>query len=105
MSKESYNKIFKKEIEYLGNNFLGEVKNVSIFIGTYSFLVNFMIFDDVTEFVENGLEEIILGKPFQDLSGIQIDTLNGVVWLSNSNDVTIFKMPRVVENFKHWNRK
>ncbi|PWA79808.1 hypothetical protein CTI12_AA201500 [Artemisia annua] len=105
MSKESYNKIFKKVIEYLGNNFLGEVKNVSVFIGTYSFLVNFMIFDDVIEFVENGLEEIILGKPFQDLSGIQIDTLNGVVWHSNNNDVTIFKMPRVVENFKHWNRK
>ena len=39
------------------------------------------------------------------MSGIQIDTLNGVVWLSNNNDVTIFKMPRVVENFKHWNRK
>ncbi|PWA65851.1 Homeodomain-like protein [Artemisia annua] len=105
MSKGSYTKIFKKEIEYLGNNFLGEVKNVSVFVGTYTFLVDFMIFDNVTEFVESGLEEIILGKPFQDFSWIKIDTHNGVVWLPNENDVTIFKMPRVVENFKHWNRK
>ena len=39
------------ELDYLGNNFLGEVKNVSVFVGTYTFLVDFMIFDDITEFV------------------------------------------------------
>ena len=34
-----------------------------------------------------------------------LDTINGVVWLSSVNDVTIFKMPRTVENFKHWTKK
>jgi hypothetical protein len=61
MSKGSYNKIFKKELDYLGNNFLGEAKNVSVFVGTYTFLVDFMIFDDIIEFVECGLEEVIVG--------------------------------------------
>ena len=79
MSNGSYNKTFKKELDYLGNNFLGEVKNVSTFVGTYSFLVDFMIFDDISEFVEHGLEEVILGKPFQYVSAIEVDTINGVV--------------------------
>ena len=105
MSRESYNKIFNKELEYLGNNFLGEAKNISVFVGTYTFLADFMVYDDMGEFVENGLEEVILGKPFQELSRIEVDTINGVVWLSNANDVTVFKMPRAIENFKHWTRK
>lgn len=105
MSKRSHNKIFKSELEYWGNNFVGEVKNVKIFIGTYSFLLDFMVFDDMSEFVECGLEEIILGEPFQKASGVEVDTINGLVWLSSNNDVTIFKMPQTVPNFKHWTKK
>ena len=97
LSKGSYNKIFKKEIEYLGNNFLGEVKNVSAFVGTYTFLVDFMIFDDVTEFLESGLEDIILGNHSKTRKGSRLTLSIVIVWLSNENDVTIFKMPRVVK--------
>jgi len=54
----------KKELEYKGNNFLGFATNIHVFVGTHSFFVDFMVLDDVSKFVEDGLTGLILGKPF-----------------------------------------
>ena len=105
ISKECYNQIMIKELEYKGNNFLGIATNVHIFIGMYTFLVDFVVLDDVSEFVEDGLTGVILGSPFKAISGLGEDAKQGIVWLQYGNDKTIFRMPRVVKNFKHLNFK
>ena len=105
ISKECYNKVMSKELEYKGNNFLGIATNVHVFVGRHTFLVDFVVLDDVSEFVEDGLTGVILGSPFKAISGLGEDPKQGVVWLQQGGDKTIFMMPRAIKNFKHLNHK
>ena len=65
ISKECYNQVMVKELEYKGNNFLGIATNVHVFIRIHTFLVDFVVLDDISEFVEDGLTGVILGNPFK----------------------------------------
>ncbi|GJU24332.1 hypothetical protein Tco_1162953 [Tanacetum coccineum] len=68
-SRAAYNSIIKWELVYTGNNIVGKAKNLQVFIGCHSFLTDFIILENVNEFVEKGLAEI-------------------------GDDKTIFNMPR-----------
>lgn len=105
MSKDCYNQTMKKELEYKGNNFLGVATNIHLFFGTYTFLVDFMALEDISEFVEDELTSVILGSPFKSISGLEDDVNKGKVWLKNGNDKTIFIMPRTMSNFKHLTKR
>ncbi|GJW55975.1 homeodomain-like protein [Tanacetum coccineum] len=58
MSRAGYNSIIKRELIYTGNNIVGNAKNLQVFIGCHSFLTDFMILENVNEFVEKGLAEV-----------------------------------------------
>ena len=59
ISKECYNQVMMKELEYKGNSFLGIATNIHVFVGVYTFLVDFVVMDDVNEFIEDGLTGVI----------------------------------------------
>ncbi|PWA71620.1 hypothetical protein CTI12_AA278390 [Artemisia annua] len=78
ISKECYNQVMIKELEYNGNNFLGNATNIHVFIGIYTFLVDFVVLDEVSEFIEDGLTGVILGNPFKAISGLGEDAKEGI---------------------------
>ncbi|GJY01323.1 homeodomain-like protein [Tanacetum coccineum] len=58
MTRVGYNSIIKRELVYTGNNIVGKAKNLQVFIGCHSFLTDFIILENVNEFVEKGLAEV-----------------------------------------------
>ena len=50
MSRTRYNEVMSNELGYKGNNFIGVVKNVHVFVGCYMFLADFMFLEDISEF-------------------------------------------------------
>ncbi|GKB50818.1 hypothetical protein Tco_0901571 [Tanacetum coccineum] len=94
MSRAAYNSIIKRELVYTGNNIVGKAKNLQVFIGCHSFLTNFIILENVNEFVEKGLAEVIFGKPFKEKIRLEEDISKGIIWFKIGDDKTIFNMPR-----------
>ncbi|GJZ45291.1 hypothetical protein Tco_0592887 [Tanacetum coccineum] len=94
MSRATYNSIIKRELIYTGNNIVGKAKNLQVFIGCHSFLTDFIILENVNEFVEKGLAEVIFGKPFKDEIGLEDNIIKGIIWFKIGDDKTIFNMPR-----------
>ncbi|GJU17184.1 DNA damage-inducible protein 1-like protein [Tanacetum coccineum] len=54
MSRVAYNSIMKRELTYTRNNILGKAKNLQVVIRCHSFLTNFIILENMNEFVEKG---------------------------------------------------
>ncbi|GJT19119.1 hypothetical protein Tco_0877825 [Tanacetum coccineum] len=94
MSRAAYNSIIKWELVYTGNNIVGKAKNLQVFIGCHSFLTDFIILENVNEFVKKGLTEVIFGKPFKEKIGLEEDISKGILWFKIGDDKTIFNMPR-----------
>ncbi|GKD62559.1 hypothetical protein Tco_1300068, partial [Tanacetum coccineum] len=90
----AYNSTITRELVYTGNNIVGEAKNLQVFIGCHSFLTDFIILENVNEFVKKGLTEVIFGKPFKEKIGLEEDISKGILWFKIRDDKTIFNMPR-----------
>ncbi|GJZ58320.1 hypothetical protein Tco_0613814 [Tanacetum coccineum] len=54
MSRKAYNSIMKHQLVYTGNNMAGFAKNLYVFVGGHQFLIDFIILEDINEFVEKG---------------------------------------------------
>ncbi|GJU96084.1 putative reverse transcriptase domain-containing protein, partial [Tanacetum coccineum] len=85
---------FQDSDDNLGNNIAGKAKNLQVFIGCHSFLTDFIILENVNEFVEKKLTEVIFGKPFKEKVGLEKDISKGIIWFKIGDDKTIFNMPR-----------
>ncbi|GJZ36075.1 hypothetical protein Tco_0581892 [Tanacetum coccineum] len=105
ISRSRYNEVMRNELVYMGNNFIGVAKNIHVFVGCYIFLADFIVLVDVRDFIEKGLTEILLGRPFRDSMGSEESVIVGLVWLKIGDDKTIFKMPRVISKFHHLSTK
>ncbi|GJX94634.1 homeodomain-like protein [Tanacetum coccineum] len=79
--------------------FQGMAKNLHVFVGCHNFQIDFIVLEDISEFVEKGLTEVPLGKPFKDCVGLEVDVTQGLLWFNIGNDKTIFNMPRTFNKF------
>ncbi|GKB90854.1 hypothetical protein Tco_0963126 [Tanacetum coccineum] len=94
MSKATYNTIMTRELVYTGNNIVGLAKNLNVFIGHHTLLIDFIVVEDIHEFVEKGLTEVMFGKSFKDQTGLEENLKRGVILFKVGKNKTIFNMPR-----------
>ncbi|GJT79336.1 homeodomain-like protein [Tanacetum coccineum] len=99
MSEACYNMIMNEELAYVGNNIVGIAKNLHVFIGCHTFLIDFIILENIREFIGKGLTKVLCGKPFKDHIGLEEDVTEGVLWFQVGNDKTSFNMPRALSKF------
>ncbi|GJR90811.1 hypothetical protein Tco_0214822 [Tanacetum coccineum] len=89
MSRAYYNKIKEKPFQARRNpyqpykfcNFVGRAKNMHIFVGCFVYVVDFMILEDLGSIIDNGLSEVVLGKPFAQTSKLTYDESLGLIRL------------------------
>ncbi|GKC61078.1 homeodomain-like protein [Tanacetum coccineum] len=99
MSRKAYNSIMKHELVYTGNNMVMLARNLHVFVEGHQFLTDFIILENINEFMEKGLTKGLFGQPFKEHVGIIEDLVKGVLWFKIGDDKTIFNMPRVEERF------
>ncbi|GJS13640.1 hypothetical protein Tco_0408112 [Tanacetum coccineum] len=64
MSKNFYNYIMKDKIEYKYKNVVRAIINVPIFIRDFSVTTDFSVIENIDNYHEEGMGDIIVGKPF-----------------------------------------
>ncbi|GKC09320.1 hypothetical protein Tco_1000930 [Tanacetum coccineum] len=101
MSKKFYNSIMKDNLEYKGNNVLGSLMSMSIFVGTFSIVTYFTVFEDMDAYHDEGMGDVIFSEPFLREICIKARWFKGIITIYNGNDEVTYQMARSHLRFKH----
>ncbi|GJS54225.1 hypothetical protein Tco_0627587 [Tanacetum coccineum] len=86
MSKKFHNSIMKDKMVYKGNNVLGALMNVLIFVGTFSIVTDFTILEDIDSYRDEGMGDVIFGEPFLREVEIKARWFEWMITIYNGND-------------------
>nr|GEU42931.1 hypothetical protein [Tanacetum cinerariifolium] len=101
MSRKFHNSIMKIKMVYKGNNVVGTLMNVPIFVGTFSVMTDFAVLEDMDAYRDNEMGDVIFGEPFLKEVGIKTKRFEGIITLYNGNDDITYQMVRSHPRFKH----
>ncbi|GJR23032.1 hypothetical protein Tco_0971559 [Tanacetum coccineum] len=101
MSKEFYNSIMKDKMVYKGDNVVGALMNVPIFVGTFSVMTDFAVLKDMDAYHDEGMGDIIIGEPFLREVRIKTKRFKGIITLYNGDDKVTYQMVRSHSRFKN----
>ncbi|GKC23865.1 homeodomain-like protein [Tanacetum coccineum] len=100
MSKKFHNSIMKDKMVYKGNNVVGALMNVPIFVGTFFVITEFVVLEDMDAYRDEGMSDVIVGEPFLREVGIKAKRFKGIITLYKSDDEVTYQMVRSHSRFK-----
>ncbi|GJV84853.1 hypothetical protein Tco_1524751 [Tanacetum coccineum] len=82
------------------SNFIGRIKGMHVFVGNFTYVPDFIIVEDISSIIDPRLSQVVLGKPFVDVSNMTHDPPKGVVKFINGTDEIAYKIPHKIEQYK-----
>ncbi|GKE40290.1 hypothetical protein Tco_1463695 [Tanacetum coccineum] len=76
----------KDKMVYKGDNVVGALMNVPIFVGTFSVVTDFAVLKDMDAYRDEGMGDVIVGEPFLREVGIKARRFDGMITIYNGND-------------------
>ncbi|GKC04934.1 hypothetical protein Tco_0996544 [Tanacetum coccineum] len=86
MSTKFHNSIMKDKMVYKGDNIVGALMNVPIFVGTFSVVMDFVILEHISAYRDKEMGDIIVGEPLLREVGINASRFDGMITIYNGND-------------------
>ncbi|GKF05081.1 hypothetical protein Tco_0035749, partial [Tanacetum coccineum] len=81
------------------SNFTGRIKRMHIFVGNFTYIIDFIIIEDISSIIDPRLTQVVLEKPFIVISNMTHDQQEGVVRFVNENDEVAHKMTHKIEKY------
>nr|GEV67141.1 30S ribosomal protein S5, chloroplastic [Tanacetum cinerariifolium] len=78
-------------------NFTERIKGMHVFIRNFTCFINIIIVKDISLIIDPRLSQVVLGKPFVEISNMTHDPPKGVVRFANGTDEVTYKMPHMIE--------
>nr|GEV03894.1 hypothetical protein [Tanacetum cinerariifolium] len=88
-------------MEYKGNNVVGALMNIPIFIGTFSILTDFAVLEDMDAYHDEVMGDLIFGEPFLIEVKINAKRFEGMITIHSGNEDVTYQMARSHLKFKH----
>nr|GEV50682.1 hypothetical protein [Tanacetum cinerariifolium] len=92
MFKKFHNSIMKDRMVYKGNNVVGALMSVPIFVGTFSVMTNFAVLENMDAYRDEGMSDVIFGEPFLIEVGIRAKRFKGIITIYNGYDEVTYQM-------------
>ncbi|GKA54499.1 homeodomain-like protein [Tanacetum coccineum] len=105
MSKKFYNSIMKDKMVYKGDNVIGTLMNVPIFVGTFFVMTDFEVLEDMDAYRDEGMDNVIAGEPFLREIRIKERRFDGMITIYIGNDDVTYQMVRLHLRFKRHTNK
>ncbi|GJY50717.1 retrotransposon ORF1, partial [Tanacetum coccineum] len=105
MTRMMYNWIMRRKLDPRKSsnrgvsNFTGRIKRMHVFIGNFTYVIDFMIVDDISSIIDPRLSQVVLGRPFIEISNMTHDPPEGVVRFTNKNDEVAYRIPHKIEQY------
>ncbi|GJU92360.1 hypothetical protein Tco_1304783 [Tanacetum coccineum] len=91
----------KDKMVYKGNNVVGALMNVPIFVGTFFVVTDFAVLENMDAYRDEGMGDVIFGEPFLREVGIKTRRFEGMITIYNGDDEVTYQMVRSHPRFKH----
>ncbi|GJR75843.1 hypothetical protein Tco_0088208 [Tanacetum coccineum] len=91
----------KDKMVYKENNVIGALMNGPIFVGMFSVVTDFAVLEDMDAYRDEGMGDVIFGKPFLRDVGIKARRFEGMITIYNGNKSVTYQMVRSHPRFKH----
>ncbi|GKF27856.1 hypothetical protein Tco_0094198 [Tanacetum coccineum] len=82
----------KNKMVYKGDNIVGALMNVPIFVGIFFVMTDFVVLENMNAYRDDEMGKVIFGKPFLREVGIKTKWLEGIISLYNDDDEVTYKM-------------
>ncbi|GJU15686.1 hypothetical protein Tco_1143652 [Tanacetum coccineum] len=105
MTRMMYNWIMRRKLNPREDvnggisNFMGRIKGMHVFVGNFTYIMDFMMVEDISSILDPWLSQVVLGKPFIEISFMTHDPSEGAVRFVRGNDVVAYKMPHKIEQY------
>ncbi|GKC18598.1 hypothetical protein Tco_1020748 [Tanacetum coccineum] len=105
MTRMMYNWIMRRKLDPRENsnrgvsNFTGRIKGMHVFIGNFTYIIDFMIVEDISSIIDLRLSHVVQGRPFVEIYNMTHDPPEGVVRFINEIDEVTYKMPHKIEQY------
>ncbi|GKC13028.1 hypothetical protein Tco_1009810 [Tanacetum coccineum] len=94
MTRMQYNWIMRKQLELREDlervggisNFTGRIRGMHIFVGNFTYILDFTIVEDISLIIDPRLSQVVLGRPFVEISNMTHDLSLGIVKFTNRAD-------------------
>ena len=100
ISRSEYNKIMVDELEYKGDNIIARAITLHVFVGSFVYLVEFMVLENLGELIDSKLTQVVFGKPFKRLTNLDEKLVEGLITFSDGDEGFVYQMPRAHSRFK-----
>ncbi|GJW11677.1 hypothetical protein Tco_1577504 [Tanacetum coccineum] len=103
MTRMLYNWIMKRKLDPRENTnggvnmFTCRIKGMHVFVGNFTYVIDVMIVEDISSIIDHRLSQVVLGKPFVEISNMTHDPPECVVRFTNETDEIAYKMPHKIE--------
>ncbi|GJS57638.1 homeodomain-like protein [Tanacetum coccineum] len=101
MLRKFHNSIMKNKMVYKGNNVVGALMNVPIFVGTFSMMTDFAVLENMDIYCDEGMGDVIFGEPFLREADINVKWFERMITLYKGDDEVTYQMVRSHPRFKY----
>ncbi|GKD00176.1 hypothetical protein Tco_1170450 [Tanacetum coccineum] len=102
ITRKAYNTIMVKGLESIGKNLVAIVRDVYVFVGSFTYITDFVVLEDIGEFILKDMAEVVMCKPFRKVTKLEYDCAKGLMSFTRIFDNYTFQMPRTIPRFKSW---
>ncbi|GJT59889.1 retrovirus-related pol polyprotein from transposon TNT 1-94 [Tanacetum coccineum] len=81
------------------NNLTGRIKGMHVFVGNFTYVIEFMIVENISSITDPRMSQVVLEKPFVEISNMTYDPPEGVVRFTNGTDEITYKIPYKIEQY------
>ncbi|GKB18085.1 hypothetical protein Tco_0852008 [Tanacetum coccineum] len=101
--RKAYNTIMVDRLEGTGNNLVAIVRDVYVFVGSFTYITYFIMLEDIAEFVMSDMDEVLMGIPFRRITKLKYDVAKGLVLFTKIFDTYTHRMPHTIPRLKNIN--
>ncbi|GKF15961.1 hypothetical protein Tco_0057423, partial [Tanacetum coccineum] len=73
ITHKAYNTIMVKGLESTGNNLVAIVWDVYVFVGSFTYITDFVILENIEVFILRDMVEVVMSKPFRKVTKLEND--------------------------------
>nr|GFB73686.1 hypothetical protein [Tanacetum cinerariifolium] len=92
MSKKFCNSIMKDKMVYKGDNVVGALTNVHIFVGNFFVMTDFAVLENIDAYRDEEMGDIIVGESFLREVGIKARRFEGTITLYKDDKSATYQM-------------
>ncbi|GKA56790.1 hypothetical protein Tco_0755862 [Tanacetum coccineum] len=100
--RKAYNTIMVEGLESKGRNLVSIVRNVYVFVGSFTYVMDFVVLEDIREFIVSDMSEVVMGRPFRAVAQLEYDCVKGLISFTRIYDTYIFRMSRTIPRLKNF---